>query len=211
GIQISPQFLDLSHEWVELSELLGDPGNTNPMYRQLVKNLLVYGAGPLLIRIGGSTTDSTGMPTDTTVAPMAQLASDMNAKFTLGVNLGSDNVELAAAQAQDFVNKMPSGSLEAIEIGNEPDLYANKGQRPASYTFSNYFADFAKWRSRILRLLPSGTKLMGPSWANTGVLVPNIPTFLQQEGHNLAMVSQHNYAGSQCNGKTNPPNYLLQA
>ena len=211
GIQIPAEFMGLSHEWMELSTIMGEPGNTNPIYRQLLKNLLAYGSGPILIRIGGSSTDSLGTPTATTVAPMSQLATDMNgsAKFTLGVNLGQDNVELAAAQAQDFVNNMPAGSLQAIEIGNEPDLYATKGQRPPTYTFANYFSDFATWRTRIMPLLPSGLKLMGPSWANTGVLVPNIPTFLQQEQPYLAMVSQHNYAGSQCRGKTNPPDYLL--
>src|SRR5271170_523080 len=50
---------------------------------------------------------------------------------------------------------------------------------------------------------------MGPSWASTGSL-SNLPAFLSEEEQNLSIVSQHYYAGTQCNGNTNPPDYLLQ-
>ena len=209
GTQIQPSFLGFSHEWSGPPVLMGQPGNTNPIYRQLVKNLAAYAGGPLLIRIGGNSTDTTGVPTTGVVAPMAQLYTDLGAKFTLGVNLGSDEVALATQQAQYYVASMPAGSLEAIEIGNEPDLYHDNGDRPPTYTFADYFSDFATWRAAILPLLPQGVKLMGPSWASTGSL-SNLPAFLSEEEQNLSIVSQHYYAGTQCNGNTNPPDYLLQ-
>jgi Glycosyl hydrolase family 79 C-terminal beta domain len=209
GTQIQPSFLGFSHEWTSPPVLMGLPGNTNPVYRQLVKNLTAYGGGPLLIRIGGNSTDKTTAPTTGVVAPMAQLFTDLGEKFTLGVNLGSDDVALAAQQAQYYVANMPAGSLEAIEIGNEPDLYHDNGDRPTTYTFADYLSDFATWRTAILPLLPAGVKLMGPSWASTSSLT-NLPAFLAQEQNNLSIVSQHYYAGTQCNGNTNPPDYLLQ-
>jgi hypothetical protein len=209
GTQIQPSFLGFSHEWTSPPALMGEPGDTNPIYRQLVKNLTAYGGGPLLIRIGGNSTDSTQAPTTGVVAPMAQLYTDLGAKFTLGVNLGSDDVSLATQQAQYYVANMPAGSLEAIEIGNEPDLYHDNGDRPTTYTFADYLSDFATWRTAILPLLPNGVKLMGPSWASTSSL-SNLPAFLAQEENNLSIVSQHYYAGTQCNGNTNPPDYLLQ-
>jgi PKD repeat protein len=209
GTQIQESFLGFSHEWSSPPVLMGQPGNTNPIYRQLVENLTAYGGGPLLIRIGGNSTDTTTAPTTGVVAPMAQLYTDLGAKFTLGVNLGSDDVALATQQAQYYVANMPSGSLEAIEIGNEPDLYHDNGDRPTTYTFADYLSDFATWRNAILPLLPNGVKLMGPSWASTSSL-SNLPAFLAQEESNLSIVSQHYYAGTQCNGATNPPDYLLQ-
>ncbi len=208
GFQIPGSFMGYSHEWNSQDRLLGQPTQPNPYYRQLIKNLLAYGAGPLIIRFGGNTTDKSGEPTSTTVAPMSQLAKDLNVKFTLGVNLASNNLQLAADQAQNYVANMPAGSLEAIEVGNEPDEYVKNGFRPSSYTFASYLSDFAKWRTRLLPLLPSGTKLMGPSWAFSETLV-NLPGFLAQEKNNLWLVSQHNYAGSETNGP-NPPDYLLQ-
>ena len=209
GTQIPATFLGFSHELSELLPLMGPPGNTNPIYRQLVKNLMSYGGGPLIVRIGGNSTDKTGEPTAGIVGPMEQLYQDIGAKFTLGVNLGADNVQLATDQAQAYVSGMPAGSLLAIEIGNEPDLYHENGDRPSTYTFADFFADFATWRAAILPLLPQGVKLMGPSWASTSSL-SNLPAFLQQEESSLSIVSQHYYAGDQCNGKTNPPDYLLQ-
>jgi Glycosyl hydrolase family 79 C-terminal beta domain len=209
GPQIQSSFTGFSHEWTSPVELMGMPGNTNPIYRQLVKNLTAFGGGPLLIRIGGNSTDKTTAPTTGVVAPMAQLYTDIGAKFTLGVNLGSDDVSLATQQAQYYVANMPSASLEAIEIGNEPDLYAGNGDRPSTYTFADYFSDFATWRAAIFPLLPQGVKLMGPSWASTSSL-SNLPTFLTQEQQYLSIVSQHYYAGTACNGNTNPPDYLLQ-
>ncbi len=211
GIQIPSTFMGFSHElgWNIPEQLMGLPGQTNPIYRQLVKNLLAYGAGPLVIRMGGNSADTSGEPTAGTVGPMAEVAKDTGAKFTLGVNLGSDNVQLAVDQARHYVSNMPAGSLEAIEIGNEPDLYSENGLRPSGYTFSDYFADFAMWRAQILPVLPQGVKLMGPSWGSTGSL-PNLPPFLAREQHSLSLVSQHNYAGSACRGETNPSNYLLQ-
>jgi hypothetical protein len=209
GSQIQPSFTGFSHEWTSPVELMGVPGNTNPIYRQLVKNLTAFGGGPLLVRIGGNSTDKTTAPTTGIVAPMAQLYTDIGAKFTLGVNLGSDNVSLATEQAQAYVANMPTGSLEAIEIGNEPDLYAGNGDRPSTYTFADYFSDFATWRTAIFPLLPQGVGLMGPSWASTSSL-SNLPTFLTQEEQYLSIVSQHYYAGTACNGNTNPPDYLLQ-
>jgi hypothetical protein len=209
GTQIQPSFLGFSHEWTSPVALMGPPGNTNPIYRQLVKNLTAFGGGPLLIRIGGNSTDKTTAPTTGVVAPMAQLYTDIGAKFTLGVNLGSDSVSLATEQAQAYVANMPEGSLEAIEIGNEPDLYHDNGDRSTTYTFADYFSDFATWRTAIFPLLPAGVKLMGPSWASTSSL-SNLPTFLSQEEQYLSIVSQHYYAGTSCNGTTNPPDYLLQ-
>jgi len=205
GIQIPATFMGFSHEWGGQIELMGQPGHTNQIYRQLLKNLTSHGSGPIMIRMGGNSADSSGQPTSATVPPMAQLANDIGAKFALDVNLGSNNVQLAVNQAQNYVANMPRGSLEAIEIGNEPDLYSRNGNRPSSYTVANYFADFGKWRGQIGPVLPQGVKLMGPSWCLSQSL-PNLTAFLAQES-DVSIISQHYYGGT---GTGNAPDYLLQ-
>src|SRR5579859_850139 len=129
GTTIPARYLGFSHEWSDGPPLMGGgallmgaPSNgTNPIYRQLIQNLLAYGAGPFEVRIGGNSTDSTAEPPGpSVVSPFAQLNSDLGVTFILSVNLGSGNVKLAADQARAYVQGMPPGSLDGIEIGNEP-------------------------------------------------------------------------------------------
>jgi hypothetical protein len=68
GRVIPAGFLGFSHEWGQGQLLMGEPSNPNPIYRQLIANLEAYGGGPVSLRIGGSSTDSTGQPDATTVA-----------------------------------------------------------------------------------------------------------------------------------------------
>jgi len=205
GLQIPASFMGFSHEWGGQTELMGESGKTNQIYRQLLRNLTAHGAGPVVIRMGGNSADTSGQPTSTTIPPIAQVASDIGAKFILDVNLGSDNVQLAVNQAQNYTAGMPGGALAAIEIGNEPDLYSRNGLRSSGYTYSNYFSDFGKWRGQIQPILPQGVKLMGPSWCLAQSL-PNLSAFLGQES-DVSIISQHFYGGT---GTGNAPDYLLQ-
>jgi hypothetical protein len=209
GRPIPASFLGLSHEWGTAQQLMGSPASgTNSIYRQLVGNLLAFGGGPLIIRVGGNSTDATGEPQPGTTSPFAQLASDLGAQFVLGVNLGAGDLQVATDQARAYLQGMPAGSLQAIEIGNEPDLFPTNGHRPPPYSPADYLHDFARWQAAIRPLLPAGVGLVGPSWAKDDSLA-GLPTFLDQFGPSLAWVSHHWYAGTRCNGRLNPPDYLL--
>lgn len=207
GLSIPSNFLGLAHEWGMAQTFMGDSTvGVDLIYRQLLQNLTAYGAGPMLVRIGGNSTDTSGQPTSTTVQPFAELADALGTRFSLGVNLGSDDVNLAVDQATAYVNQMPAGSLESIEIGNEPEAYSYNGYRPSSYTFQNYLSDFNTWKTNITPLLPTGTALTGPSWGATNQL-SNIAPFLSVEASSLAVVSQHYYVGLA--GPENAPDMLL--
>jgi len=138
---ITAGFLGFSHEWGQAQLLMGDPSiGINPIYRQLLDKLTAYGGGPISIRVGGNTTDSTALPDASTVSPFAALFKDQRHDhkegvfFYLGVNLGSDSVALATSQAQVSVQNMPKGSIRAIEIGNEPDFYPTVSHhRPSAF------------------------------------------------------------------------------
>jgi hypothetical protein len=206
GIAIPTTFMGLSHEWGIAQTLMGDStAGVDQIYRRLLQNLLAYGSGPIQLRIGGDSTDKTTEPTPTTVQPFVELAKALPVRFYLGVNLGADNVDLAVDQAKAYVSQMPTGSLDAIEVGNEPDLYANEGMRPSPYTVLDYLADFDRWKTNIMPVLPTGVKLMGASWSSTWML-GNAQSFESAEGNALAIFSQHDYVA---NGKANNPDDIL--
>ncbi len=209
GATIPTTFMGLSHEWNDVqNNIMGSAATgVNNIYRQLLTNLTAYGAAPVDIRIGGNSTDASVEPTSTTAAPFAQIATALGNRFELGVNLGSDNVGLATDQATAFVSQMPAGSIEALEIGNEPDEYASNGLRTSSYTVQDYFADFQNWQQSIMPILPSGTKLMGASWAFLATMQADAQTFESNEASDLSLFSQHCYASAPANNPA--PDFLL--
>jgi hypothetical protein len=208
GRTVPATFMGLSHEWGSAQTIMGDSETgVNTIYRQLLKNLMEYGSGPIILRIGGGSTDTSGEPTSTVVRPFAEMANDLDVRFYLGVNLGANDIHLAIDQAKAYVDEMPPGSLEAIEIGNEPDGYATNGMRPSSYTFADYLGDFDKWKANINPLLPTGTKLLGPSWGDARTL-SNTHMYLSNDAGDLLAFSQHLYVAD---GKAaNPPDILLK-
>ena len=212
SFSIPPAFLGFSYEWGATREMMGVPSTgMNPVFRQLIGNLFEYGGGPAVIRIGGNNTDllgSNGEPNAEQVGAFALLSEDIGAQFYLSVNLGTGSPELAGRQARFFIEKMPKGSLRAIEIGNEPDLYSVNGLRSRSYSIEDYLKEFGTWQSGLQPVLSSGLKLLGPSWALPRNL-RDLPEFLNAESGRLTEVSQHWYAGHACGGKTNPPDFLL--
>jgi hypothetical protein len=232
GNAVPSGYIGFSHEWGQAQLLMGDPAiGTNRIYRQLLDNLTEYGGGPISIRVGGNSTDTTALPDASTVSPFGALFEDQRHAdgvfFYLGVNLGSDVVALATSQAQVLVQNMPKGSIRAIEIGNEPDFYPTVSQhRPSTYDYADYALDFLTWGKGIFAAVPDSPLLMGPSDAEfpalplssngititTTYLTPaNMVSFVQQEGSSLELVSQHSYATFGSNVGGNPqPGILLE-
>ena len=202
GLAIPNDFVGFSHEWGGAQWLMGSSlTQPNFVYRQLIRNLMNGQTYPFFVRIGGNSTDQSGEPISGGETAFAELARDMQARFSLGVNLGSDNFQLAADQAGAYLGEMPADSVATIEIGNEPDVYVANGVRPPSYGITNYLAEFATWRQQILPLLPSSTRLMGPSWGWSGNLQQYFASFEQQEENNVSIVSQHCYGIYQQSGQ----------
>ncbi|WP_446742692.1 glycosyl hydrolase family protein [Silvibacterium acidisoli] len=195
GPQIQPDFMGLSHEWGNLYRLMGSQAvGVNQIYRQMLQNLTINGSS-VNVRMGGNSTDVSTMPTADTDEPLAELAAALHNKLILGINLGSDEPSLALAQAENDAAVMPPGSIEALEIGNEPDEYFANGMRASTYTFSDYLTDYNQWSSAISPVLPPGTGFAAPAWAST-VSLTNLPAFLASAGPSLSVVAQHYYGGS---------------
>ena len=216
GRAIAPGFLGLSLEYPAVTTYAGnDPKAVNPVFEQLIRNL-APGQSPDL-RIGGDTTDWTWWPVPGVAKPggirlsldknwvnvTAALAHAVGARLILGINFELDSKTDAAAEAQALINGIGQSSIEALELGNEPELYGSfswyknaAGQhvtgRPNGYDFTSYLPDFAN----VARSLPSDVPLAGPA---TGApkWIPELGKFLPAEPR-VKVATLHRYPLQQC-------------
>ena len=107
----------------------------NPVLVQLIRNL--DPAGRPVIRIGGQSTDRAWWPVPGQNKPIGVtyalsqqwthaahlLAQALDARLIPGVNLEADRPILDKVEARHLIAGIGRQYIEAIEIGNEPDLY----------------------------------------------------------------------------------------
>src|ERR1700722_5948898 len=158
---------------------------------------------PLLLRIGGlSADDSLWAPALTAALPakaraltpgdltgIAALVRAEHLRVILDLNLAADVPGPEAALAAAAERALPAGSIEAFEIGNEPDYYwvalrADPAYYPTSYSPALYPSRFLSYASALARDGPArspprflsyasalrrtvpGVTLAGPALAN---------------------------------------------
>ncbi|MDQ6777519.1 MAG: glycosyl hydrolase family 79 C-terminal domain-containing protein [Actinomycetota bacterium] len=203
-------YLGLSIELYAIHEYTGnDPNAVNPILVQLIRNLNP-GQAPIL-RIGGNSTDQSWWPVPGVLPPRgvdypltqgwirttAALANTLGAKLIVGINLQLDKPELAAVEGRTLLAGL-GGSLQAFEIGNEPDLYASlpwyltahrklRYGRPRSYNVSS----FIQQASNVRHALPP-VPIVGPSFAGLTWMATGFSPYLAANP-GLAFVSFHRY------------------
>ena len=115
-----------------------DPHAIDPVLVALIRGL-DPGQRPVL-RIGGDSTDASWVPAPgvkppwfsgytyplsaSWLATTAALAHELHARMILGLDLAADDPALDAAEARAFAAAFGRSSIQALEIGNEPNLYA---------------------------------------------------------------------------------------
>jgi len=204
-------FVGLSLEYHALVPYAGrDPNALNPVFIALMRALSP--GQPTVLRIGGDSTDQTWWPMPGVVAPgginfsltkdwlrvARAVAAKIDARLLLGVNMAADSPALAGAEGRALLQGIGSRYLDALEIGNEPDVYTEFAwfaspagrvyyARPASYDLQDYFEDFARWRAA----LPTGVPVAGPAFA-TETWMSELPSFLSAEP-GTSVVTFHRY------------------
>lgn len=177
---------------------------------------------PLVLRIGGlSADDSLWAPALTAALPakaraltpgdlagIAGLVRAQHLRVILDLNLAADvpapEAELAAAAER----ALPSGSIEAFEIGNEPDYYrvalrANPAYYPTSYSPALYASRFLSYASALHRAVP-GVSLAGPALANPVADFGYLSALVGVARGQVAMLTVHRYALSACAPPASP-------
>jgi hypothetical protein len=218
-------FLGLSIEFQALPAYAGtDPSAINPVFEHLVSNLSP-GAAPQL-RIGGDSTDVSYVSAKGVKAPhyvaqrltpgwlqtLAALDHGLGAQLILGINLAADEPALGAAEARAYVKALGgSSAIEALEIGNEPNLYSGvtafpglNGKpvpaRPKSFGFAQYVEQFNAIAKAMPRLSLAGPALSAglvagpPKWADP------LAGFLRQDPR-LSIMTVHRYPLVSCFSK----------
>jgi hypothetical protein len=234
GHVIAPAALGLSIEWDSVEAYTGPPGHRRATLVRLLTGVARQAHAPLALRIGGDSGDQawwnpTGRRrpatilqdvTPRTLSAVAWLARALHAPVTLGLNLALENPVNALALARAARRRLPHRSLEAVEIGNEPDLYVRartfrvpghvhrRLRKHARYDAARWTRDSARYLSVLRHGLGAGTRLSVGGFAGAGwwrALDRALRGPLRQAG----VVSGHLYALPSCSVPTPSMNWLL--
>jgi hypothetical protein len=209
-------FLGMSMETDEFDSFVQNV----PSFAALLKQLAVIGDdGPVPLRIGGESADGTYLNADGFSQPsgvrsvgidlpylqrLGALARSVPLTVTLDLNLAAHDPQMAAALASEAQKALPAGSLNALEVGNEPDLYHTLigwNWNPANLTWGatyspqTYASDFATYANALASAAP-GVPVAGPVLANMGASW--YQTLLQSDGSSVGLLTGHRYPFNAC-------------
>jgi hypothetical protein len=217
-------FVGVSFEVRAVHQYTGNnPLAIDPVLLNLLKGLAPDQAP--IIRIGGNSTDDSWWPLKGMIPPggiyypittgwlrtTKALAADLNAKLILGINLAAGRPAIAAAEGRAFVSGIGSKYIDALEIGNEPNLYSGFSwykdrnghvyrSRARSYNFADYIQQFKQWAQVLPNVRLAGPAASNPTWmAQLGKFVTAAPR--------LGLVTYHRYPLRACTTDPSDPTF----
>eukprot|EP00756_Hemistasia_phaeocysticola_P031180 Hpha_TRINITY_DN16336_c0_g2::TRINITY_DN16336_c0_g2_i1::g.60671::m.60671 len=221
-IPVSRNFVSFSVEVTNAVKLFGEPS-----YAQALLNLRKSKGdtgdytGPL-VRIGGNSADKscwvgaatageckyhniTDADFDAYKQFVTQTAKAVNTKLILDINFGlsPSPADLAVPYAKAATKAGLWGVVDAVEIGNEQNLYANHGEfRNASWSFSDYEREFTNYAVSLVEEggVPKGI-IRGGTWCcdPKGEWATGLANHLKSHVGEFNSFSLHQYAASWCN------------
>ena len=202
-------FVGISFEYRAMHVYAGrDPRVVNPVLVNLLKGL-APGQRPVL-RIGGNSTDQTWWPIRGMIPPAGitytltkgwlrttqALVRALGAHLIMGVNLASGRPAIAVAEARAILEGIGQSYIQALEIGNEPDLYGmfawyrDRGRmvlsRSNDYSPTLFTDDFSRWQAALPALPLAGPAFAGVAWMS------DLDNFLDAEPA-VRVVTFHRY------------------
>ena len=207
--EIPPDFLGLGYEISSVAR----PGLLsvrNSAYVQFVKTLGPRG----VIRVGGNTSDFSsyskdGPPVcatkatvvdDAVIRDLAEFLDATGWHLIWGLNLGSAKFENGTVTNDALQNAIDeAGSviaaakdkLLALEIGNEPDLFAGGvAHRAQGYSYADYLKEYRVYKAALRAKFPK-VPFAGPDVASHTDWVTQ---FAADEGSDLKLLTHHRYA-----------------
>jgi hypothetical protein len=188
GRVIPGGFLGLSFEYRAIEAYAGaDPHAIDPVFEQLIRN--ISPRYPPEIRIGGDSTDwtwwqvpSISQPpgvnytiTDQWLQVTRAFTHALGARVILGINLEADSTALAVDESQALIDGVGRRSIQALELGNEPELYGAFGWystpdgrsipgRPPGWDFPAFIRDYSSFAHVLPAAALAGPTTGGPRW-----------------------------------------------
>ncbi|HEV2331021.1 MAG TPA: glycosyl hydrolase family 79 C-terminal domain-containing protein [Verrucomicrobiae bacterium] len=217
GLPLNPAFGGLSYEKSKMTTI----GFFYPTNTALIN--LFSMIGPVVLRIGGGTVDTTGWGGISNTYPITASEVDYLAGFMkalptnwsviYGINLLSNTPANCAAEAAYVANAL-GPRLLGFQIGNEPE-----------YGFTQYSAYLARWRpmaAAITNAVPGWAVTNGGNgWTFSGAdggqgqLAAFTDPFASDESGIVSMVTQHYYRAGPSTNDTmqflfQPDSFLVQ-
>lgn len=215
-------FIGLSLEYNSLLRLAGtDPLHVNPVFVRLLRAIAPIGGGRLVLRIGGNTTDDAWWPrgaqtsalekyalTPTWAAVASSLIRQSHASMILGLNMAVDRPSIASLEARQLIARLPAGSVSALELGNEPEVYASfprfrdrsgrpvYARAPGDWSYLRYRSELGRF-ARALRRVRGSIPLAAPASGSTS-WVPSLGRFLRATQTDVGLVTYHAYPLLRC-------------
>ena len=234
GQAIGSDFVGLAVEFNEIPQLSGPTTQSvNPVFAALVRNLAPQGRPN--IRIGGQSTDRAWWPVPGMRQPLGvtynlnrawaaaarSLAQGTNAQYLLGINLEANSTRISQVEAAALVKGIGRRYIDALEIGNEPDLYTaipwyrRAGGRdlpwyspdgtpvygrPATFSPQDYLGEYLRTLKVVPRLPIAGPETANPPWAHAfdRLISPH---------SQVRMLTSHAYGLNQCIHDASSPSY----
>ncbi len=214
-IGVPRHFGGLSLEYAHVFGAFGSPattGQTDAPLAQLFRNVTDAGAGAPTLRIGGGSGDESWWNPDGEPRPNG-INYDLNQDFVaalrdfrtlthlpliLVLNMASNRPGIAVDWARAALNGLGRRAIRAFEIGNEPDIYKQRGfgsgkARPSGWGFANYLDELGRFMRR-LKGLRSWLPLAAPgacckrSWDS-----PGLPRIFDRARGRLSLITYHHY------------------
>jgi hypothetical protein len=207
-------FVGLSLEYRAIPEYAGhDPRAINPLLVRLIEELSP-GERPQL-RIGGDSTDRAWWPAHGVKKPLGAyirlggrwgavagaLVRATDARVILGINLEADSGAVARLEATQLVRAIGRDRLQALELGNEPELYAaftwyhvhgrKMPGRAPTWNFGDYLREFSMIATSLPRVPLAGPAVGSRKWLRY------VGRFISAEPR-VRIVTLHRYPLQRC-------------
>ena len=238
---VPTSYLGLSTEYWALPLWSGEM----PLLERALSLVRVRGKAPLILRVGGDSADHAFWDPNAgaggirvpawafTLAPrwLAQaraLVRTLGVRLILDLNLITDTPAAAAQWARAAEAGLPRHSIDAFEVGNEPDIYSRAdwlaitagrslegrpaarasagASLPAALTARDYVHDFHAYAGVLGQVAPQ-VMLAGPALANPVHHDRWVQTLIDGAHRSLGMVTIHRYPYTGCPGRRGTRSY----
>jgi len=219
GNPVPSGFVGMSIEIKALEQYAGqNPSAIDPVLVHLLQDISPQ-QQPVL-RIGGDSTDWSWWPvpnlrqppgvkytlTPTWMHVARALATDLHARLILGVDLEANSQIVASTEAQAMLTNIGRASIDALELGNEPELYGAFGWyrsaagalvtgRPHGYDLSNFTSNFSSFAPHLPSVPLAGPSSGAPTW------LAQLGSFLSAEPR-VRLATVHAYPLKHCRKAT---------